>query len=74
MTDKNEDEEKDPSIKEDLKDESGFYGKDVIVGVVDATKRAGHGFVNALTRRKKVKDFKDEVAEHTEEIIDGMKE
>lgn len=73
MTDK-KDEEKDPSLKEDLKDEGSFFVKDVAVSVVNATKRAGHGFVNVLTSRKKVKDLKDEVAEHAKEIIDDIKE
>ena len=67
-------EEEEESLKEELKDEGTFFVKDVVVSVADAAKRAGHGLVNAFTSRSKLKKIKDEVAEHTEEIIEDMTE
>ncbi|MCK5160046.1 MAG: hypothetical protein KAQ99_00580 [Candidatus Aureabacteria bacterium] len=71
---KQEEEEEEESIKEELKDEGTLFVKDVVVGTANALKRAGHGVVNALTSGKKLKKIKKEVAEHTEEIIEDMKE
>lgn len=66
--------EEEESLKEELKDEGSYFVKDVVVSVADAAKRAGHGLVNAFTSRTKLKKIKEEVAEHTEEILEEMKE
>lgn len=71
---KQEEEEEEESIKEELKDEGTFFVKDVVVGIADAAKRAGHGLVNTFTSRSKIKKIKEEVAEHTEEILEEMKD
>lgn len=67
-------EEEEESIKEELKDEGSLFVKDIVVGTANALKRAGHGVVNVLTSGKKLKKIKEEVAEHTEEILEDMKE
>lgn len=67
-------EEEEESLKEELKDEGTYFVKDVVVGIADAAKRAGHGVVNAFTSRTKIKKIKEEVAEHTEEILEDMKD
>ncbi len=65
-------EEPEPSLKEDLKEEGGFFLKDIAVSTVGAAKRFGHGLVNTVARRPKIEDLKEEVEEHAKEIAEDI--
>ena len=74
MQNDKQEEEEEESLKEELKEEGSYFVKDVVVGIADAAKRAGHGVVNAFTSRSKLKGLKKEVKKHTEEILEDISE
>lgn len=65
---------KEYSVKEELKDEGRFFGKDLAVGGVEAGSRFVRGLVNVFRRHPKVENLEAEVEGHIEELEQSEQE
>jgi len=61
-------EEKEYSVKEELKEEGKFFGKRLLIGGIESLGQLGRGAINVLRSHPKVENLEEDVKEHIEEI------
>ena len=65
---KEETEEEEYSVKEELKEEGVFAGKRALAGGINALAQFGRGAIQVFRKHPKVEDLEEQVEGHIEEL------